>query len=173
MFENGKAKKAIEVLKPELLELDKKLTAAERIADPFDRLVAFFNVVSAWQDREQEGQAKPVAAVLEAARDAGKKQSEAAQALETLQGQFSLAGRNIYGMNRTVPGQQATTDNVFLGNVHGRWTFTAAKWREMLAKPSPDAAEDRRIIEGQAAGFVADHATCMHKAIQTLTAPGR
>ena len=170
MFEAIKARKALQQITPSLQALDQQLTEVEQIRDPIDRLVRFFDVVSQFNDKQQEAPIT-VGRVLEAFRKAGKN-PEAIEALETLQAHFNKSGRDEYGMNRTGPGEPVTADNVYLGNIFGRWTFTATRWRESISKDTPEAREDKQIIEGQAAGFVANHAGPIHKLIITLGSPG-
>lgn len=170
MFEAIKARKALSQITPSLQALDQQLTEVEQIRDPIDRLVRFFDTVSQFNDKQQEAPLS-VGKVLEAFRKAGK-HAETLEALENLQAHFNNSGRAEFGMNRTKPGEPVTADKVYLGNIFGRWTFTASDWREFNAKDTPEAREDKQIIEGQAAGFVASHAGPIHKLIKTLGSPG-
>ncbi|MEZ0226829.1 MAG: hypothetical protein ACAH83_19895 [Alphaproteobacteria bacterium] len=174
MFENLKARKALQQLTPSLQALDQQLQAVEKIPDPIDRLVRFFDAVSQWNDRQQEAPLS-VGVVLNAFRKANGsgEHAKTIEALETLQIHFNRSGRDEYGINRTKPGEVVTADNVYLGNVYGRWTFTANKWKEAFSRDNATAQEDRQIIEGQAAGFVESHIKPMQKLIGSLSSPQR
>lgn len=168
MFENRKARNALDGLTPELDKLDKQLQEAEAVRDPVDRLVSFFNAVSAFADTK----ATAVDATLATVQKASKF-TEAAEALQNLQTHIRQSGREEFGWNRTKPGETVTGDNVYLGNIYGRFTLTANRWKEAFKRDGATATEDRAIIEGQAAGFVKSHAEPMHKLIAKLKTPGR
>ncbi|TAL27714.1 MAG: hypothetical protein EPN97_16600 [Alphaproteobacteria bacterium] len=174
MFENIKARKALQQLTPSLQALDQQLQAVEKIPDPIDRLVRFFDAVSQWNDRQQETPLS-VGVVLNAFRKAngGGEHAKTIETLENLQIHFNRSGRDEYGINRTKPGEVVTADNVYLGNIYGRWTFTANKWKEAFSRDNAAAQEDRQIIEGQAASFVKSHIEPMQKLIGSLSSPQR
>jgi hypothetical protein len=136
--------------------------------------VELFNVVTPWYDKEQADQ-KPVGAVVSALQKAnsGGRHAEAIEPLQTLQAHFQNAGRDKYGMNRTAPGEPVTPDNVYLGNVFGRWTLTATKWKDAFKRGDATAQEDKRIIDHQAADFVDGHVGAMHKLIRALATSPR
>lgn len=166
MFENRKARNALDGLTPELDKLDKDLQAAEAVRDPVERLVSFFNAVSAFADTKAPAVAETLATVQK-----GSKFTEAAEALKNLQTHIGQSGREEFGWNRTKKGETVTGDNVYLGNIYGRFTLTANRWKEAFNRDGATATEDRTIIEGQAAGFVKSHAEPMHKLIAKLKAP--
>jgi hypothetical protein len=169
MFENRKAESALGKLTPALDELDKSLIEVEAIRDPIDRIVGFFRVVAPWHDREHTAEA-PVRTVLNMLQkaDKGGRYAGTIQALQTLQAHFRNGGRDEYGMNRTKAGQEISIDDVYLGNVSGRFTRTARDWRNAFSKDTPTAQEDQQIIESQAAGFVSSHVGAMHRLIGAL-----
>lgn len=169
MFEERKAKKALQELSPALEALDVQLKQVEQIADPLDRIVRFFDTVSRFNDGQKDAPVS-VSKVLDAFRKTSGKgeNAQAIEALQALQSHFNNAGRDEFGMNRTQPGEAVTGDKVYLGNTHGLWTFTANDWREKLNRDTPYAKDDRQIIEGQAAGFVASHAPKVHQYVATL-----
>lgn len=175
MFENRKAKKDLEALKAGLvIILDDLLRGVKTIQDPVTRIVGLFNVVAPWYDAEQRREksadcAPSVGDVISALKKTNRSEyAETIKALETLQAHIINAGRNKYGMNRTAPGEMVTLDNVYLGDVFGRWTFTAREWQNSFNKEGPDAQEDKRIIEAQAANFVDSHLGPMQEIIDSL-----
>lgn len=166
MFENFKAKKAIEAIAPALKELDQKLAAVEATPDPIDRLVKYFNAVAPLCDKPED-----LNAAVAAAQKAGSKYTETAAALRDLQVHVQQSGRDPYGWNRTERGETVTGDNVYLGNVFGRFTKTASYWQRSFNQDHPHADEDRQIISGQAKGFVESHAPKMQTDIRKIIAP--
>lgn len=135
-----------------------------------ERIITFFNVVSPLHDKEQQENA-PIQATVAALEKANKKGGHTAEieALRTLQTHFARGGRDPYGMNRTTVGEAVTMDNVYLGNVAGRWTFTARDWKNTFNKAdNPSANEDRQVIEGQATRFVNSHIESMRRLIGSL-----
>ena len=168
MFENRKARNALEGLTPELDKLDKQLQQAEAVRDPVDRLVSFFNAVSAFADTKATAVAETLATVRK-----GSKFTETAEALQNLQAHIGQSGREEYGWNRTKTGETVTGDNVYLGNIYGRFTLTANRWKEAFKRDGETATEDRTIIERQAADFVKSHAGPMHQLIAKLKTPAR
>jgi hypothetical protein len=170
MFEERKANKALQELKPSLEALDKQLEQVGKISDPIDRIVRFFDTVARFND-EQQGAKITVDNVIDAFRKvSGGRHDETIKALETLQAHFNNSGRQEFGMNRTKPGEPVTADKVYLGNVYGRWTFTANDWREKLKRDDVNTREDKQVIEGQASGFVDAHIGPMHRIIKSLGA---
>ncbi len=167
MFENRKARNAVEGLTPELDKLDKQLQEAEAVRDPVDRLVSFFNAVSAFADTKAPAVAETLAATQKAS-----KFTETAEVLQNLQTHIRQSGREEYGWNRTKTGETVTGDNVYLGNIYGRFTLTANRWKEAFARDGETATEDRKIIERQAGDFVKNHATPMRQLIAKLKTPG-
>ncbi|HYD18508.1 MAG TPA: hypothetical protein VEF76_08525 [Patescibacteria group bacterium] len=168
MFENLKAQKAIDAIAPTLKELDQKLAAVDATPDPIDRLVKFFNAVAPIYDQPEQ-----LNAAVAAAQKAGSKFTETAEALRDLQVHVQQSGRDPYGWNRTEKGETVTGDNVYLGNIYGRFTKTANYWQSSFSRDHSYADEDRQIIGGQAKGFVESHVPKMHKDIAKITAPKR
>jgi hypothetical protein len=171
MFEERKANKALQELKPALVELDRQLEQVGQISNPIDRIVRFFDTVSRFND-QQQGSKTSVDTVIDAFRRVnGGKHEETIKALETLRSHFNNSGRQEFGMNRTKPGEPVTGDKVYLGNVYGRWTFTANDWQQKLSRDDANTREDKQVIEGQAKGFVDSHLGPMHRIIKALGGP--
>lgn len=158
---NSKANNALEALKPDLRELDGQLDRVGLIGDPLDRLVALFQAVAPWHDRQDE-----IRAALDTINGASKFVRQA-QAMETLKLHFGNAGRDKYGINRTQPTQKVTPADVFLGGIHGIWTFTVADWKEKLARPNT-SKETIGIIKQQAADFAESHIKPMRDQLRLL-----
>ncbi|MCX6795488.1 MAG: hypothetical protein NT165_02040 [Candidatus Falkowbacteria bacterium] len=90
-------------------------------------------------------------------------------ALSILQSHIHNAGRSEYGLNRTKKGETVTSEKVYLGNVFGIWTKTAAYWlsreeelkqvfRDDLTKnPNQPVTTWYCINDYQAGAFVKSH----------------
>lgn len=169
MLEKMRAKDALKNLQPVIEKLDRDIAAVENIPDPIDRLVSMFGVISPLHDQQKEGKTifDTTLSALEKANGSGGF-NEQIDSVKLLQSEFVKAGRNEYGWNRTQPGQNVTADHVYLGNISGRFTHPASKWKSSFSKTHPHADEDRQIIGNQAGEFVADHAAPIHKAIAKL-----
>ncbi|MBR1380309.1 MAG: hypothetical protein IJ560_01850 [Alphaproteobacteria bacterium] len=61
------------------------------------------------------------------------------------------AGRDQYGMVRAPRGTAVTLHNLYLGNVYGIWTETAAKFKDSTEK------DVQQIIQNQLRGFINSH----------------
>jgi hypothetical protein len=89
-------------------------------------------------------------------------------ALEIIQKHIKNAGRDPYGINRTVKGQDVSAANVFIGNVCGLFTQPVDHWlshkAELKKAFRPDVSRDPEniisnwdIIEDQCKKFVDSH----------------
>lgn len=87
-------------------------------------IVDFFDAVSKAQDTLPLDDI--LVAVTEADRRAKGKYVRTLGNLHTLRIHLTRAGRDSYGMNRTKRGQRVTANDVYLGNVSGYITKTAA-----------------------------------------------
>src|SRR5262245_37612912 len=54
MFEDLKARKALQQITPSLQALDQQLQQVDQVRDPIDRLVGFFDAVARFNDKQQE-----------------------------------------------------------------------------------------------------------------------
>lgn len=70
---------------------------------------------------------------------------------ETLRLHITNAGRNEYGWVRAKRGEPVTLHNLYLGNVFGIWTNTAAFFKESSEK------DVQQIIQNQIKSFVNSH----------------
>ena len=121
--------KIIEIL-PGLVELRVELQQISEL-QPLDGIVRFFNEVSKWHDRKAE-----VQSIVGALKETNYGQyDEMLNKLQDLQIEFEQAGRQEYGWNRTKVGETVTPDNVFLGDIFGLWTKTAAFWKTTKDDP--------------------------------------
>lgn len=98
--------------------------------------VKFFNIIASFQDNN----AIDIEMFKDSTEDA-----------ETLAKHVSNAGRQEYGWVRAQRGEPVTLHNLYLGNVYGLWTKTAAFWQE---QPEKDV---QQIIQGQLSSFIRSH----------------
>lgn len=98
--------------------------------------VKFFNIIASFQDANTID--------FELFKD---KTDEA----KILAQHVSNAGRNEYGWVRAQRGKEVTLHNLYLGNVYGLWTNTAAFWKE---QPEKDV---QVIIQNQLSSFIKSH----------------
>lgn len=115
-----KVKKQLDVLKIEISTIKNMEHSAA-----IHSIVKLFQVISPIQDA---GGVTKLISVLKK-KNYGQLDQKI-EALEILQLHFNTAGRDQYGLNRTKVGEEVTFNNVFLGNVDGIWTKTAAYWLE-------------------------------------------
>lgn len=102
----------------------------------YDYAVAFFNIIVKFQDKF----------ALNA--DMFPK---TVKSTETLKLHITNAGRNEYGWVRAKRGEPVTLHNLYLGNVSGIWTGTAASFKETSDK------DTQQIIQNQIRSFVNSH----------------
>lgn len=70
---------------------------------------------------------------------------------DTLRLHITNAGRNEYGWVRAKRGEPVTLHNLYLGNVYGIWTGTAASFKESSDK------DTQQIIQNQIKSFINSH----------------
>jgi hypothetical protein len=104
--------------------------------DVYDYGVKFFNIIASFQDNN--------AIDVELFKDTNEAAGILAQHINN-------AGRQEYGWVRAQRGEPVTLHNLYLGNVYGLWTNTAAFWKE---QPTKDVQE---IIQRQLSGFIKSH----------------
>lgn len=116
-----------------------KLGEPPRGTAVYDYAVRFFNIIVDFQDNFVLGDKFP-------------KSQDAEKALAT---HIRNAGRNQYGWVRAEDGERVTLNNLYLGNISGIWTSTAAKF-----KASTDA-DVQKIIQSQVSSFIKSHRESM------------
>lgn len=115
--------------------------------DVYDYGVKFFNIIASFQDNNTVD------------IDFFKDTTEEAQILAQ---HINNAGRNEYGWVRAQRGEPVTLHNLYLGNVYGLWTNTAAFWKE---QPEKDV---QAIIQNQLSGFIKSHREPMMELISKV-----
>lgn len=123
-----------------------KLGETPRGTAVYDYAVKFFNIIVDFQDSFVLGDKFP-------------KSQDAEKALAT---HIRNAGRNQYGWVRAEEGKRVTLNNLYLGDISGIWTSTAAKF-----KVSTDA-DVQKIIQGQVSRFIKSHREPMIKYIDEV-----
>lgn len=137
-------------LRDELLRLD--------MSNPLRGIVEFFGLTSPWHDSNAVAKLREC---FEPAR-IGNRHRKVYDCLQNLQAHIWEAGRDMFGPNRTQPGEPVTKDKVFLGNVWQIWTFPVSKWLEHRddGKPNlshPRGLTDLQCIKEQARNIMASH----------------
>jgi hypothetical protein len=107
-------------LLPELKSLKRDLESIDKNdREPIKILVNLFNTIAPWHDQ------KPFEQITICLKKFSNRYSKLLANINELEAHIINAGRDEYGLNRTVPGQTVTLDNVYLGNIYGLWTKTA------------------------------------------------
>ena len=96
----------------------------------------FFNIIASFQDSN----AVDVELFKDSTEEAG-----------ILAKHIYNAGRDEYGWVRAQRGETVTLHNLYLGNIAGLWTNTAAFWKEQSEKGV------QAIIQNQLSGFIKSH----------------
>lgn len=104
--------------------------------DVYDYGVKFFNIIASFQDDN--------AIDIEMFKDTTEDAKVLAKHIENV-------GRQEYGWCRAQRGEPVTMHNLYLGNVYGLYTKTAAFWKE---QPEKDV---QTIIQNQLSGFIKSH----------------
>lgn len=124
MFEKRKCKK---LLKSHEVRLQRLKVILEKYSNlPQDSkavlqaLVNFFNDISVFQDEGEFCVGSNI--------KMEKYFPDAYRRLNAINAHIQNAGRSEYGWNRTKTNEQVTIDSVYLGDIHGVWTFTVRKW---------------------------------------------
>lgn len=171
-------KTAILELQPKLNELEEKLKEVDAMDNKVEGIVKLFKLISPIQDA---GGYRQEIERLQKRNRKGRFDKEI-EALQILQRHFHNAGRSEYGLNRTTNGEEVTAEKVFLGNVFGLWTKTAAYWmseKEKLEQDfRPDVSKDPNnpvtswwmINDYQCGGFIKSHTDGIIEQIAVLKA---
>ncbi len=120
--------------------------------DVYDYGVKFFNIIASFQDAN--------AIDVEMFKDTTEDAEDLALHIEN-------AGRQEYGWVRAQRGEPVTLHNLYLGNVYGLWTKTAAFWKE---QPEKDI---QAIIQHQLSSFIESHREPMIKLITKVLADNK
>lgn len=172
------SKKTIESIQPKLQKLEEEIRKIDAMDNKIEAIVRLFQVISPIQDA---GGFSQEIFYLEKRNRNGKLNSKI-EALGILQVHFHNAGRSEFGINRTTKGEEVTPEKVFLGNVFGLWTKTAAYWlgnRKKLEEtlrldvsknPEKPASNWYLINDYQCGGFVKSHTRGILEQIAVLKA---
>ena len=172
----GNPKKDIQAIMPTLVSLEKEIIEIQKMPNKVEAIVRLFQVISPVQDSGGFSQT-----IFQIAEKNYGQLDEVLEALGALQNHVKKAGRDEYGMNRTKPGEQVTTANVYLGNVFGIWTQPASYWLEnkessdlrpvngaVVEKENRLASAWECISEYQAGNFIRSHVDDMLEKIGIL-----
>ena len=124
-----------------------KLGPIPKGKEVYDYGVKFFNIIASFQD------ANAVDFEL------FKEKTEDAKILAT---HIRNAGRQEYGWVRAPRGEEVTLHNLYLGDIAGLWTNTAAFWKE---QPEKDV---QTIIQNQLSSFIKSHREPMMELISKV-----
>lgn len=122
---------ALQTMRNQLVELGEP----PRGTAVYDYAVKFFNIIVDFQDSFALGDKFP----------------KSQDAVRILNKHISNAGRHEYGWVRAKEGKRVTLHNLYLGDINGIWTDTAAKFKE-----STDA-DVQKAIQGQVSRFIKSH----------------
>jgi hypothetical protein len=159
------SKRVIESIQPKIQNLEKEMREIDAMDNKVEAIVRLFQVISPIQDAG--GFSQEIFDLKKHNRN-GKFNAQI-EALGVLQAHFHNAGRSEYGINRTAKGEDVTTEKVFLGNVFGLWTKTAAYWLNEKSKLEqtfrPDVSKNPEkpvsnwylINDYQCGGFIKSH----------------
>jgi hypothetical protein len=151
-------RRSLRGIMPQLLELKEELKRVQANAEinSLVALIELFQVVSPWHDRGLRN-------IITSFEEVNYGQfNEVLRALKALNKHFENAGRNLSGMNRTKPGQEVTSENVFLGDKFGLWTFSVRSWmepdtREIEVNMCSTKISAYDAISRSARGFIESH----------------
>lgn len=158
--------RTIEPIKAKLLQLEVELELIAMAENKIEAVVKLFKIISPIQD---EGAFSREISKLKKIDRKGKKGSMIA-ALEVIQKHCKNAGRCEGGMNRTMFGEEVNAEKVYLGDIFGIWTKSAAYWlekkEELKKNLCPDASKDPKkplstwylINDYQCGSFIKSHA---------------
>jgi hypothetical protein len=157
----------VDAIYKQVMGLTREMETIQQMPNKIEAIVRLFQVISPIQDA---GGFKATLKQIQS-KNYGQVSPIVIEALETLQKHFENAGRCQFGINRTKVGQPVTADDVWLGNVFGLWTKTAAYWlgreEELKKEERLDISKDPNnpatnwycIHDYQAGGFVKSHTT--------------
>ena len=116
----------------------------------YDYAVHFFNIIAQFQDKDCDIKLL--------------KNDKNANELDLLATHIRNSGRDQYGWVRAKKGQPVTLNNLYLGNVAGIWTNTAAEFKAM---PADKYVQDN--IQAQVRRFIKSHREPMMDLIAKIT----
>lgn len=172
------SKKTIAKIQPQLQKLEAEIKKIDDMDNKVEAIIRLFQVISQIQDAG--GFSQEIINLKK--RNRNGKLNTQIKVLEVLQLHFHNAGRNVHGINRTAKGEEVTAEKVFLGNVFGLWTATAAYWLsqktqlEKILRPDVSENPEKPISEWylihdyQCGVFVKTHTDGIMKQIKALKA---
>lgn len=117
-------------IQPKIQNLEEEIKKIDAMENKIEAIVRLFQVISPIQDTG--GFSQEIFDLKKHNRNF--KFNAKVKALEALQKHFYNSGRSEYGINRTTKGEDVTNEKVFLGDVNGLWTQTAAYWLNQKLK---------------------------------------
>jgi len=174
IHERHNAKKAMQYFRaefPNLAAASNEIEDAMSVRqDPLVGMVMFLNAVSRMQDRGM------VAALCNHFSRIGDRHRDVRDALHTLHLHIIHAGRDQFGMNRTVKGQTVTAQDVYNRDEYGLHTKPFSYWLQQpielrdgqLTHPAAPNKSPRQIVTDQARQFIQDHGGPIRRSIQAL-----
>ena len=146
MFKNAQNKVlTMDALQNMRNELD-KLGQPPRGTDVYDYAVKFFNIIANFQDNFSLADKFP----------------KTPDDVKALSQHIANAGRHPYGWVRAPQGKRVTLNNLYLGDINGIWTNTAAKFKECTEQ------DVQKIIQNQVTRFIKSHREPMIAYIDTI-----
>ena len=112
--------------------------ATANLDNCYEKILQFFRITSTLQDHSGEFERflPPIEGIKFCGwRSTQRKKSEtkraqAEKALQRFISEISKSGRNLYGYNRTKPGENVTKDKIFFGNTGGIITLTVEEFEK-------------------------------------------
>jgi hypothetical protein len=130
-------KKDIQAILPQLISLKKEIEKIQNMSNKVEGVVKLFQVISPLQDARAFS--KTIISLEK--KDYGQLNRQIT-ALTVLRSHINNAGRSEYGWNRTYEGEAVDATKVFLGNIYGIWTKTAAYWLQHQKENEKDFRPD-------------------------------
>lgn len=105
--------------------LQKEMVEISEMENKVEAMVRLFKVISPIEDNG--GFSQTIQKLQKKDYRMSKKLDQRISALKTLNSYF-INTRNVYGFNRTKPGEEISAEKVFLGDIFGIWTLNASYW---------------------------------------------
>jgi len=171
---SAKQNKVILGLEPKLQELEKSMKTIQAMDNNVEAIIRLFQVIAPIHDAR--GFSPEVFEL--AKKNRRDKFDKEIKALQILDKHFINAGRSG-GMNRTKKGEEVNAHKVYLGNVYGLFTKTAAYWlqnqeelkndlRLEISKDPKNPASNWYLISEQSGNFVKSHTNGILEQIKIL-----
>ncbi len=166
-------KKKLLKLMPGLQKLKKDLQELSGESDALIKLIRFFETVSVCEDQEIENLKNLITTFC--GKNKKNYYDEIIKELKELQTHLNRAGRNMFGMNRTAPGDSVNDSNVYLGNIKGLSTLPVSSWKAGKDKkkggwgfPGMEDVNSYDVVCLQAQRFMESHIKPMIEIIDWL-----